>query len=43
LVIEAAALARFLAERKAFETLGMDRIVVAKIKGETNGFYRWKT
>ncbi len=43
LVIEAAALARFLAERKAFETLGIDRIVVAKIKGETNGFYRLKT
>ncbi|MBQ9126850.1 MAG: hypothetical protein IJY15_03715 [Thermoguttaceae bacterium] len=43
LVIEAAAFARFLAERKAFETLGIDRIVVAKIKGETNGFYRLKT
>lgn len=43
LVIEAAAFAQFLAERKAFETLGIDRIVVAKIKGETKGFYRLKT
>ena len=43
LVIEAAALAQFLTERKAFETLGIDRIIVAKIKGETKGFYRLKT
>ena len=43
LVIEAAAFAQFLAERKAFETLGIDRIVVTKIKGEAKGFYRLKT
>lgn len=43
LVVEAAAFASFLTERKIFEKLGVDRIVVAKEKGETKGVYRLKT
>lgn len=42
-VVEAAAFARFLTERNAFEKLGIDRILVAKKKGETRGVYRLKT
>ncbi len=43
LVVEAAAFASFLTERKVFEKLGVNRIVVAKEKGETKGVYRLKT
>ncbi|MBR5243295.1 MAG: hypothetical protein IKW13_03600 [Thermoguttaceae bacterium] len=43
LVVEAAAFARFLAERKVFEKLGINRIVVAKKKGETQGTYSLKS
>jgi hypothetical protein len=43
LVVEAAAFASFLAERNVFEKLGINRIVVAKEKGETKGVYCLKT
>ncbi len=43
LVVEAAAFARFLTERKVFEKLGVNRIVVAKKKGEPKGVYCLKT
>jgi hypothetical protein len=43
LVVEAAAFANFLAEREVFEKLRVDRIVVAKKKGETQGVYCLKT
>lgn len=42
-VIEAAAFARFLTEKKAFETLEIDRVLVSKTRGETKNFYRLKT
>lgn len=43
LVVEAAAFASFLAERNAFEKLGINRVIVAKKKGETKGVYCLKT
>ena len=43
LVVEAAAFARFLAERNVFEKLDINRIVVSKIKGEARGIYCLKT
>lgn len=43
LVVEAAAFAKFLAERDVFEKLGINRVVVAKNKGETKGVYCLKT
>lgn len=43
LVVEAAAFASFLAERNVFEKLGINRIVVAKNKGEAKGVYCLKT
>lgn len=43
LVVEAAAFARFLTERNVFEKLGVNRIVVAKKKGESKGVYCLKT
>lgn len=43
LVVEAAAFANFLKERNVFEKLGIDRIIVAKKKGETKGTYCLKT
>lgn len=43
LVVEAAAFAKFLTERKVFEKLDVNRIVVSRNKGETKGVYRLKT
>ena len=43
LVVEAAAFASFLTERNVFEKLGVNRIIVAKEKGETGGVYCLKT
>ncbi len=43
LVVEAATFANFLTERKVFEKLGINRIVVARKKGETKGVYCLKT
>lgn len=43
LVVEAAAFAKFLAERDVFEKLGINRVIVAKKKGETKGVYCLKT
>ena len=43
LVVEAAAFASFLTERNVFEKLEINRIVVAKRKGETKGVYWLKT
>lgn len=43
LVVEAAAFASFLTERGVFKKLGIDRVVVAKEKGEVGGVYSLKT
>ncbi len=43
LVVEAAAFASFLTERDVFKKLGINRIIVAKEKGETKGVYCLKT
>lgn len=43
LVVEAAAFASFLTERDVFKKLGVNRIIVAKEKGETKGVYCLKT
>lgn len=43
LVVEAAAFADFLTKRNAFEKLGVDRIIVAKKKGDARGVYCLKT
>lgn len=42
-VVEAAAFARFLTDSDALEKLGVDRVIVAKRRGETNSIYCLKT
>lgn len=43
LVVEAAAFASFLTERDVFKKLGINRVVVAKERGEVKGVYSLKT